>query len=70
MLRCVKVSVMVMVTYLLSDSKKFQDRETTRKCGFFNLNTLGSASGIQIKESTLSHRFSTTETRGNRYDCI
>ena len=47
----------------------FQDKETTRKCGFFNLNTLGSASGIQIKESTLSHRFSTTETRGNRYDC-
>ena len=44
----VDVSVMVMVTYLLSDSTMAQERETTRKCGFFNLNTLGSASSIQI----------------------
>ena len=56
----VDVSVMVMVTYKLSDSTMVLDRETTRKYGFFNLNTLGSASGIPIKESTISHRFSIT----------
>ena len=61
---CVDVSVMVTGIDLLSDSTMVQDRETTRKCGFFNLNTLGSASGIQIKESTLSYRFSIT------YPCL
>ena len=33
----------------------------TQKCGFYNLNTLGSGLGIQIKESTLSHCFSITQ---------
>ena len=36
------------------------DRETFRKCGFFNLNTLGSASDIPIEEATLPGRFSVT----------
>ena len=48
---CVDVSVMIMVTNLLSVSTMVEDRETTQKCGIFNLNTLGSTSDIQIKES-------------------
>ena len=56
----VDMSVLVMVTYLLSDSTMVKNRQTTQKCGFFNLNTPGSAMGIQIKESTFSHRFSIT----------
>ena len=46
----VDVSVMVMVTNSLSVSM-VEDRETTQKCEIFNLNTLGSTSDIQIKES-------------------
>ena len=42
------VSVMVIATYLSSDSTIVKDIENTRKCGFFNLNTLSSASDIQI----------------------
>ena len=56
----VDMCVVVMITYLLSDSTMVKDREKTPKCGFFNLNTLCSVSGIQIKESTLCHRFSIT----------
>ena len=63
----VGVSVTVMVTYLLSDSKMVLDRETNRMCGFLNLNSLGSVSDIQIKESTLSHRFSITKLKRFRY---
>ena len=42
------VSVMVIATYLLSDSTIVKGIENTRKCGFFNLNTLSSASDIQM----------------------
>ena len=34
------VSVMVLATYLHSDSTIVKGIENTRKCGFFNLNTL------------------------------
>ena len=50
----VDMSVLVMMTYLLSDSQMVKNRETTRKCAFFNLDTLGSILVIQIKESTLN----------------
>ena len=42
------VSVMVIATYLSSDSTIVKDIENTRKCGFFNLNTLSSASYMII----------------------
>ena len=42
------VSVMVIATYLLSDSEIVKGIENTQKCGFFNLNTLSSASDIQM----------------------
>ena len=42
------VSVMVIPTYLLSDPTIVKDKEYTRKCGFFNLKTLSSASDIQM----------------------
>ena len=42
------VSVMVITTYLLSDSTIVKGIENTRKCGFFNLNTLSSASDIMM----------------------
>ena len=42
------VSVMVITTYLLSDSTIVKDIENTRKCGFFNLHTLSSALDIQM----------------------
>ena len=42
------VSVMVIATYLSSDSTIVKGIENTRKCGFFNLNTLSSASDIQM----------------------
>ena len=42
------VSVMVTTTYLLSDSTIVKGIENTRKCGFFNLNTLSSASDIMM----------------------
>ena len=42
------VSVMVIATYLSSDSTIVKGIENTRKCGFFNLNTHGSASDIQM----------------------
>ena len=40
------VSVMVLATYLLSDSAIVKGIENTRKCGFFNLNTLSSTTDI------------------------
>ena len=42
------VSVMVLATYLLSDSTIVKGIENTRKCGFFNLNTLSSTTDIQM----------------------
>ena len=47
---CVSVIVIVMViaTYLLSDSTIVKGIENTRKCGLFNLNTFSSASDIQM----------------------
>ena len=42
------VSVMVIATYLSSDSTIIKGIENTRKCGFFDLNTLSSASDIQM----------------------
>ena len=42
------VSVMVIATYLSSDSTIVKVIENTRKCGLFNLNTLSSASDIQM----------------------
>ena len=42
------VSVMVIATYLSSDSTIVKGIENTPKCGFFNLNTLSSASDIQM----------------------
>ena len=42
------VSVMAIATYLSSDSTIVKGIENTRKCGFFNLNTLSSASDIQM----------------------
>ena len=42
------VSVMGITTYLLSDSTIVKGIENTRKCEFFNLNTLSSASDIQM----------------------
>ena len=42
------VSVMVIATYSSSDSTIVKGIENTRKCGFFNLNTLSSASDIQM----------------------
>ena len=42
------VSVMVIATYLSSDSTIVKGIEDNRKCGFFNLNTLSSASDIQM----------------------
>ena len=44
---CVSI-IMVITTYLLSDSTIVKGIENTRKCGFFNLNTLSSASDIQM----------------------
>ena len=53
------VSVMVLATYLLSDSTIVKGIENTRKCGFFNLNTLSSTTDIQMlvipSLSTVSH---------------
>ena len=54
----VDTCVMVTVVDLLSVSRMVQDRETTQKCEFVNLDTLESALDIQIKKSTLVHRFS------------
>ena len=42
------VSVMVLATYLLSDSTIGKGIENTRKCGIFNLNTLSSTTDIQM----------------------
>ena len=42
------VSVMVLATYLLSDSTIVKGIENTRKCGIFNLNTLSSTTDIQM----------------------
>ena len=42
------VSVVAIATYLSSDSTIVKGIENTRKCGFFNLNTLSSASDIQM----------------------
>ena len=42
------VSVMVIATYLLSDSTIVKGIENTRKCGFFNLDTTSSVSDIQM----------------------
>ena len=42
------VSVMVLATYLLSDSTIGKGMENTRNCGFFNLNTLSSTTDIQM----------------------
>ena len=59
------VSVMVLATYLLSDSTIVKGIENNRKCGFFNLNTLCSATDIQMlvipSLSTESHCSFTTE---------
>ena len=59
------VSVMVLATYLLSDSTIVKGIENTRKCGYFNLNTLRSATDIQMlvipSLSTVSHCSFTTE---------
>ena len=53
------VSVMVLATYLLSDSTIVKGIENTRKCGFFNLNTPSSTTDIQMlvlpSLSTVSH---------------
>ena len=53
------VSVMVLATYLLSDSTIVKGIENTRKCGFFNLNTLSSTTDIKMlvipSLSTVSH---------------
>ena len=42
------VSVIVIATYLSSDSTIVKGIESTRKCGLFNLDTLSSASDIQM----------------------
>ena len=42
------VSVMVLATYLFSDSTIAIGIESTRKCGLFNLNTLSSTTDIQL----------------------
>ena len=42
------VSIMVIATYLSSDSTIVKGMENTRKCGFFDLNTLSSVSDIQM----------------------
>ena len=45
---CVSTSVMVIATYLSSDSAIVKGIEKTRKLGFLNLNTLNSASDIPM----------------------